>query len=433
MRILLVYFACLTGLALPVTSMSQEALALLRGTPEEVGLSSAALARIGEVFNEDIAAGKLPGAVIAVARRGKLVYLEAFGYRDREAGTSMTIDTIFNIASMTKPVTGVAALMLYDQGRLPMGDPLSKYLPQFTDQRVAVLDAAGEYVVETVPAQRPVIILDLYRHTSGIVYGRGPQAVRDLYPQGTHAAVMALSREQFLNQLSSAQLIYQPGTVWEYGFGLDLLAFVIESVAGQTYSRYLEENLFGPLGMVDTGFQLRPDQLPRYANGFFPDGDGESQQTITPILSEPLNFECGGGCLGSTANDYMRFALMLENEGILGDVRILSPKTVAYMTSDHIRNIRHDFARTNPLIADFGFGLGVAVRTQRGGAPINGAPGMFFWSGFYGTWFWIDPLEDLAVVFMGYPPAPLRQHYREVVNALVYAAILDRPNAASAN
>ena len=414
------------GWTLLASAFGADAPELPRGTPEEVGLSPSRLARIATVFNADIDQGKLPGAVIGIARRGKLVYLEAFGYRDREAQIPMTIDTIFNIASMSKPVTSVGGLMLYEQGRLPMGAPLSDYLPEFSNQRVAVLDAAGEHVVDTVPARRPVIIQDLYRHTSGIVYGRGPKAVQDLYPQGTNSAVLSLTREQFLDQLTEAPLIYQPGTVWEYGFGLDLLAFTIEAVTGQSYSAYMQENLFAPLGMVDTTLQLHPEQVERYANMTPPDRPGQGQQIATPVLTEPLNFECGGGCFGSTATDYMRFALMLANKGKLGDVRILSPQTVEYMASDHLGDdIRSDFSNTNPIIADFGFGLGVAVRTMRGGAPINGNPGMYFWSGFYGTWFWIDPAEELAVVFMAYPPAPARQQYRELINMLVYSAIED--------
>ena len=202
-----------------------------RAKPEEVGMSSERLARIGEVLKADIDAGRIPGAVIAIARHGKLVALDAYGWRDKAAGVAMTTDTIFNIASMTKPMTTVGALMLYERGQLLIDDPLSKYFPKFAEMRVAVRDAKGEPTTETVPANRQITIQDLMRHTSGIVYGgRGTTLVHKMYPAGSGDASREYDGAAFIDKLASLPLLYQPATVWDYGFGLDLLGLTIEKI-----------------------------------------------------------------------------------------------------------------------------------------------------------------------------------------------------------
>src|SRR5712675_3494614 len=229
---------------------------LPRAKPEEVGLSSERLARIAATLNADIEAGRIPGAVIAIARHGKLVALDAYGFRDKAAGAAMTTDTIFNIASMTKPMTAVGALMLYEQGELLINDPLSKYFPKFAQMRVAVRDA-GEPTADTVPANRQITIQDLMRHTSGLIYGgRGTTLVHKMYPAGSGDASRDYDGAAFMDKLASLPLLYQPATVWDYGFGLDMLGQTIEKISGQTLGKYLQANLFAPLGMTDTGLSV---------------------------------------------------------------------------------------------------------------------------------------------------------------------------------
>jgi CubicO group peptidase (beta-lactamase class C family) len=239
---LLIAFAAVAAETAPIGAEP-----LPRAKPEDVGMSSERLGRIGAALKADIDAGLTPGGVIAIARRGKLVALEAYGWRDKTAGVPMTTDTIFNIASMTKPMVTVGALMLYEQGRLLMDDPLAKYFPKFADMRVAARDAHGEPTNDTVPAQRKITIQDLMRHTSGIIYGgRGTTLVHKQYPEGSNAIANGMSGEQFLDKLASLPLLYQPGTVWDYGFSIDVLGLVVENIAAQPLGRYLSANLWAP-------------------------------------------------------------------------------------------------------------------------------------------------------------------------------------------
>jgi CubicO group peptidase (beta-lactamase class C family) len=399
---------------------------LPRAKPEEVGLSSERLGRIGQVLKADIEAGRIPGAVIAVARRGKLVALEAYGWRDKAAGLAMTTDTIFNIASMTKPMTTVGALMLYEQGKLLMDDPISKYFPKFASMRVAARDA-GEPTPETVAANRPITIQDLMRHTSGLVYGgRGNTLVHKMYPGGSVDAAREYDGPAFLDKLASLPLLYQPATVWDYGFGLDVLGLTIEKISGQALGQYLQANLFAPLGMTDSGFAVSPEKAARYAKPLPSDPDTGKPQARSPELTQPIKFDCGGGCAASTASDYLRFAMMLMNGGRAGEARLLGPKTVAYMLSDQLgTNIKNLVGNADPTRADYGFGLGLAVRTTPGVVRMMGSVGQFSWPGASGTDWWVDPKEDLAVVYLSAAPGPIRWHYRQKINALVYQAIVE--------
>jgi len=400
---------------------------LPRAKPEAVGMSSELLAQIGKVLDADIENGRIPGAVVAIARKGKLVYFEAFGYRDKAARVRMTRDTIFNIASMTKPMVAVGALTLYEQGRITLEDPLAKYFPKFADMRIAVMDEGSEKVVETVPAARPITIRHLLTHTSGIIYGgRGSTAVHKLYPAGSVAASMKMSSSEFLDKLSSLPLLYQPGTVWDYGFGIDLVGLLVESTTNQTLGEYLRQHLFQPLGMVDTGFVLRQDQVARYAKALPNDPDTGRAQAVDPDLVQGAKFECGGGCAGSTASDYLRFAQMLLNKGTLGHTRILGRKTVEYMTSNQLApDVKNLIGNADPTRANYGFGLGLAVRTTPGIVPLMGSVGDFSWPGASGTNWWVDPHEQLAVVFMAHSPGPIRWHYRYLINALIEQAIVN--------
>jgi CubicO group peptidase (beta-lactamase class C family) len=400
---------------------------LPRARPEEVGLSSERLARIGETLKADIESGRIPGAVIAIARRGKLVAFDAYGWRDKASGVPMTTDTIFNIASMTKPMTTVGALMLYEQGRILMDDPLAKYFPKFSNMRVAMRDAAGEPTTETVSANRPITIQDLMRHTSGLIYGgRGSTLVHTMYPGGSGDAAREYDGAAFMDKLASLPLLYQPATVWDYGFGLDVLGLTIETVTRQSLGQYLQANLFAPLGMTDTGFSISAEKAPRYAKPLPNDPDSGKPQVRTPELTQPLKFECGGGCAASTASDYLRFAMMLMNGGRTGEARLLGPRTVAYMLSDQLGpNIKNLVGNADPTRADYGFGLGLAVRTTPGVVRMMGSVGQFAWPGASGTDWWVDPKEELAVVYMSAAPGPIRWHYRQKINALVYQAIIE--------
>jgi CubicO group peptidase (beta-lactamase class C family) len=399
---------------------------LPRAKPEEVGLSSERLARIAATLNADIEAGRIPGAVIAIARHGKLVALDAYGFRDKAAGTAMTTDTIFNIASMTKPMTAVGALMLYEQGKLLINDPLSKYFPKFADMKVAIHDA-GEPSAEVVPANRQITIQDLMRHTSGLIYGgRGNTLVHKMYPGGSGDASRDYDGAAFMDKLATLPLLYQPGTVWDYGFGLDVLGQVIENVTNQSLGQYLQASLFTPLGMTDTGFSISPEKAARYAKPLPADPDTGKEQVRSPELTQPLKFECGGGCAASTASDYLRFAMMLMNGGRSGEARLLGPRTVAYMLSDQLGpNIKNLVGNADPTRADYGFGLGLAVRTTPGVVKMMGSVGQFSWPGASGTDWWVDPKEELAVVYLSAAPGPIRWHYRQKINALVYSAIIE--------
>jgi CubicO group peptidase (beta-lactamase class C family) len=416
-----------TALCLSASGAVAAEVPLPRAKPEEVGLSSERLARIGETLKADIEAGRIPGAVIAIARHGKLVALDAYGWRDKAAGVAMTTDTIFNIASMTKPMTTVGALMLYERGKLLIDDPLAKYFPKFATMRVAARDAAGEPTAETVPANRPVTIQDLMRHTSGLIYGgRGNTLVHKMYPAGSSDAAREYDGAAFMDKLAALPLLYQPATVWDYGFGLDVLGLAIESITKQSLGQYLQANLFTPLGMTDTGFSISADKASRYAKPLPVDPDTGKPQARSPELTQPIKFECGGGCAASTASDYLRFAIMLMNGGRAGEARLLGRKTVDYMLSDQLgANIRNLVGNADPTRADYGFGLGVAVRTTPGVVRMMGSVGQFSWPGASGTDWWVDPKEELAVVYMSAAPGPIRWHYRQLINALVYQAIVD--------
>jgi CubicO group peptidase (beta-lactamase class C family) len=401
---------------------------LPRTQPESVGLSSERLDRITQVLRTDIDRGRMPGAVLAIARKGRLAYYESFGYLDKTAGTPMAKDAIFAIASMTKPMVGVGIMQLVEESRVAMRDPASRWIPALGKLPVAVVktDAAGQTIMETMPAKREMTIHDLLRHTSGLTYGQtGTTPVHKLYPANSATAGANLTGPEFIEQLSKAALLHQPGTAWEYGFSTDVLGLVIEAETGQMLDAFLQERLWKPLGMMDTGFIVPPEKAERYAKALPNNPDTGKPQTF-PDRTRPVKFECGGGCAVSTAADYVRFAQMLLNRGKLGDARILGAKTVDYMTADHLdAGIQNNVERTDPTRAGYSFGLTMAVRPATGGPKVMGSPGDYSWAGATGTNFWVDPKEQLVVVFMAATPGPIRWHYRQVINALVFAAIVD--------
>jgi len=425
MRLAALFLVLSSLLWTPLPASADEPLP--RAKPEAVGMSSERLAAIAKVIDGEIAANRLPGGVLAIARRGRLVHFEAYGYLDKAAGTPMRTDAIFNIASMTKPMAAVAGLQLYEQGRLLMDDPIAKYFPKFANMQVAVMDDKQQTILNRIPAARAITVQDLFRHTSSLVYGgRGATAVHKLYPEGSLAAAVDMTGAEFLDRLSAVPLIYQPGTVWDYGFGLDVLGLILEALSEQSLDRYLQEQVWKPLGMVDTHFVVPADKLARYAKALPVDPESGQPQSLRP-LTEPLKFACGGGCTASTASDYLRFALMLANRGTFGDRRILGRKTVEYMTANQLApDVRNRIGITgDPTRADYGFGLGLAVRTTPGIVRMMGSVGDFSWPGASGTNWWVDPREELTVVWMAHSPGAIRWKYRQMINALVYQSIID--------
>jgi CubicO group peptidase (beta-lactamase class C family) len=408
-----------TALALPAAAAALPPLS----RPEDAGMSSSRLALIAQRLEADAKDDKLPGAVVAIARHGKLVYFQAIGWRDKTKAVRMTTDTVFNVASMTKPVTTVGGLILFEQGRFNLADPVSKYLPDFANKPVAVLDAKGETVVSTTAALRPVRVKDLMNHTSGLTYGRSAAAAK-LLPEGTSEAIQSMTRDQFIALWKKTPLMNQPGAVWEYGFGHDFLGFTIEQVTSQTLGQYMKTALFTPLGMNDTGYGLRPDLMPRYA---WTDRDlaDKAAGRLTQGTTKPFNWDCGAGCLRTSAGDYLRFAMMLVNKGEFQGTRVLGRKTVEYMTSNQLGpEVKNQVALISPLYAGYDFGLGVAVRRSDGSGPTVGSAGDYSWPGAQGTFWWGDPKEEMAVVFMAYPPPAVRNYYRELITGLVYQAIV---------
>lgn len=380
--------------------------------PEEVGLSSTRLERIGRTLREDVERGRIPGAVVLVARKGRVAYLEAVGFRDKAAGVPMKADDIFRLASMTKPMASVATMILYEEGKLFLSDPVSKYVPAFANRTVGV---------ERVPAQREMTVQDLLRHTSGLPYGgRGQTALHKMYPAGS-GAVRDLTGAEFIDRLAALPLLHHPGTAWEYGFSTDVLGRVVEVVSGKTLGQFLDERVFRPLQMVDTGFVVPKDKHARIAQSFAKDPDTGKDVSIPDARVAP-KLECGGACAVSTAGDYARFSQMLLNRGALDGVRILGPKTVDYMTADHLGP--GVGPGTDYIPGDgYGFGLGFAVRKATGVANGNGSAGDYNWGGAYGTYFWVDPKEQLVVVSMTQAPGPIRLHYRQLMKSFVLQAI----------
>jgi CubicO group peptidase (beta-lactamase class C family) len=391
--------------------------ALPTALPEEIGLSSARLDRLTQVMRDEVARGRLPGAVALIARRGKIGYFESCGQRDPVKGTPMTKDTIFRIYSMTKPIVTVAAMMLFEEGRFLLSDPVAKYLPELGNLQVAV--ARGDQI-DLVPPMRPVTIQDLLRHTSGLTYefrGNGP--VHKMYT-AAKVASLAMTAAEHVALLGRLPLLHQPGTRWEYSRSTDVVGRLIEVLTGTALSTHLDEQIFAPLRMVDTAFHAPQAQHARLAEAFAQDPQTGSAVRLMDVRSPP-QFESGGAGLVSTAADYARFLQMMLNGGALDDVRLLSRKTIEFMTADHLGSI------TGPadlLPPGYGFGLGFAVRLNTGIARVPGSVGQYFWGGLAGTIFWADPAEQLFAILLTQAPGQ-REYYRMLFCDMVYAAFAD--------
>lgn len=392
--------------------------------PEAAGFDPARLTIVSQAFGREIEAGRLPGAVMAVARRGKLAYFEAFGSRDPETGAAMPKNAVFSIASMTKPMTSVAIMQLFEQGRLLLGDPISAHLPEFAGMTRGVVGDDG--TLHRVDVERQPTIQDLLRHTSGLTYqNRGTTAVYAAYPGSSATAALQLTKQQAIDTLASCPLLFEPGSAWEYGFSTDVLGFIVEAVTGQTLGAYLAENVWAPLGMQDTAFDLDETSKQRYARAFDTDPITGEPQSLYHEREGTKHWEAGGAGAVSTALDYLAFTEALREGGSRQGTRLLGPKTVRLMSSDHLEaHVSNRIADTmDPAAEGYGFGLGFAVRRDDGVAALAGTAGDYYWSGVFGTYFWIDPVEELSCVVMAAAPGAIRLRFRQLSRALVYQAM----------
>lgn len=390
-------------------------------SPDDVGLSGERLERIDDVFGGYVADGRMAGAVGMVLRHGQVAYTGAWGMRDLAAGDAMEEDDIFRIFSMTKPVTSAAVMMLYEEGRFMLGDPVGRYLPELADMRVAKLsEATSPEDLPTEPARRPITIQDLLRHTSGLTYGVfSDTPVDQLYRQRNVLGQETLA--DMVTELGEIPLMYEPGTQWNYSVSTDVLGRLVEVVSGKPFDVFLEERIFGPLEMDDTGFYVPRPERERFAKTYGHTGpEGALQLGDTLGYFEPPSMPSGGGGLVSTAHDYARFAQMLLNGGELDGVRILSPTTVDMMTVDHLGG-----AGTGWLAPGWGFGLGFTVKERPGLDGMPDSVGTFYWFGVQGTSFWVDPEEDLVGVFMIQIRPNRDVTFRQKFRSLVYQALVE--------
>ncbi len=402
--------------------------------PDELGFSSERLKRVASAFQTEVDKGLLPGAVVLIARNGKVAYLEAIGFQDREKKVPMSNDAIFQIASMTKPFTSVAIMMLVEEGKILLGDPVSIYLPEFKTLQVGVekINAAtGNPELSLEPAQREMTIQDLLRHTSGLTYSFiGKSLVKQAY---TEAKVFDPNQTlaEFVTKLSKLPLAHQPGTTWDYSMSTDVLGRIVEVVSGVPFDQFIADRIVKPLRLFDTGFFVTEEKAGRVARPQVDPATGKPPP-IADVTKRP-NWMSGGGGMVSTASDYVRFSQMLLNGGELDGARLLSPHTVALMTSDQTPP---DIAYSREMLQIFepigiaptprsgqSFGLGFMVRTQTGHNMVPGSPGVFYWNGAWGTTFWVDPKEKLIAVLMVQVPLLQGPHYQLLIRNLVYQAL----------
>jgi len=389
---------------------------LPQGKPESLGLSPVRLQRMSDTFKREVDKGTLPGATVMVARKGQIGWFDAIGRQSPDAGAPMAKDTIFRIFSMTKPIVSVGIMMLLEEGHFLLSDPVAKFIPEFSGQKVGV-EHHGK--LELVPLQRPMTVQDLLRHTSGITYDHtGNSLVQQLYQQSRLRSRKITNAEHAV-MVAGLPLICQPGAEWNYSRSTDILGRIIEVVSGKTLGAFLTERILAPLQMAETAFHTGEENAGRLAEAFPTDPwNGEKVQLFN-MLDKPA-MESGGGGLVSTTMDYARFCQMLLNGGTLDGNRLIGRKALELMASDHLGP---EVKIQGTLVpAGHSFGLGFAVRKQAGIAHFMGSVGQFFWSGMAGTFFWIDPREDLFAVFMMQGPGQ-REYIRSLVRNLVYAAV----------
>jgi CubicO group peptidase (beta-lactamase class C family) len=399
--------------------------------PESVGMDSAQLARVGEhLRTRYVEPAKIPGSLALVARRGEVCYLDIAGQRDRERGTPLTEDTVFRIYSMTKPITSVALMTLWERGLFSLDDPVHRFIPEW--KNLGVYKAGSFPVFQTSPCHRPMTVRDLMMHTSGLTYDFLRASNVDHAYRKLQVGVPreGYTLREMIEQLARLPLEYVPGERWNYSLSVDVQGYLVEVLSGMSLPDYLREALFEPLGMVDTGFEIRPDQEPRFASCY------ERNPAKEMVLSDDgqasyyrnVTFHSGGGGLVSTAADYYRFCQMLLNGGTLAGKRVIGSRTLQFMTRNHIpcgadmsAFATGSFSET--IYQGVGFGLGFANKVD----PVsNGYPasaGSFFWGGLASTLFWVDPVEELVVIFMTQLIPSSTFNFRGQLESLVYAAL----------
>jgi CubicO group peptidase (beta-lactamase class C family) len=408
--------------------------------PEKLGLSSERLGRIETFLQERyIGPGKLPCAQVQVWRRGGLAYSTSLGMADIERGRPLKTDDIFRIYSMTKPITSVAIMMLLEEGKIALDDPVSKYIPSWKDLGVYVMGYLETF--QTRPCARPMMVIDLLRHTSGLTYGFQQQgnvdaAYRKLkLVEDLRAGTLAETMEA----LAKVPLQFSPGEAWNYSVSTDVLGHLVEVISGQRLDAFFQERIFGPLGMVDTAFDVPADKADRLTACYAVGQLGSKAVADRPQLADdpvkspylrPATFLSGGGGLVGTIDDYMRFARMLLNGGELDGVRLLSPKTIELMTANHLPGNQDLTQMSRSLFSEatyagVGFGLGFGVTIDAASTMIPGSKGDFFWGGAASTFFWVDPAEDLTVVFMTQLLPSSAYPVRRELRTLVYSAFTD--------
>ncbi|HEV2187648.1 MAG TPA: serine hydrolase domain-containing protein, partial [Stellaceae bacterium] len=387
--------------------------------PEQVGLSSERLTRLADFIVKEVEQEVIPGATLAIARGGRLACAQAFGFQDAASETPMRLDSIFRIASMTKPVVSVAAMMLAEEGRLDIGAPVADYIPLFENLTVGA---------ERRKATRTMTVQDLLRHTSGLTYAAFGDSPVQMIWRDANLMDENQTNEELVGKLAKLPLMFEPGTTWEYSMSTDVLGRVVEVVSGQSLGGFIAERITGPLGMIDTAFAATGEKAKRVAEPLADKTTGKKPPMRDPA-KEP-RWQSGGGGLAGTAPDYIRFCQMLLNGGELDGVRILAPKSVALMAADHLppgceygETARSRFGQLAPVPEmGYGFGLGFCVRKAQGMSPAPGSVGEFFWGGVLGTYFWIDPQEQMVTVLMMQAPDQ-RLRYRTMIRRLVYAAM----------
>jgi CubicO group peptidase (beta-lactamase class C family) len=424
-------FASLLFVAWSVVATAQP---LPRATPESVGMSTERLGRMHAAMQALVDTHQAGGLVTLVARDGKMVDMQAFGFQDVDARMPMRPDSLFRIMSMTKPITSVAIMMLFEEGKLALTDPVSRFIPAFREMKVAVRGAQGD--VSTVPARRQITIRDLLTHRSGLTYGfidNGP--VGSAYREAGIADGLGVGEGtigETVERLAQAPLVSQPGAEWHYSLSTDVLGRVVEIASGMPLDRFFRERIFGPLRMTDTAFEVTDAKWPRLSSVYTSDGNGgvrrmKTPETVGNTVMNPDNYTAGrtyfsgGAGLVSTAQDYSRFAQMLLNGGSLDGARLLSPKTVELMTTSHTRDLNLPATNTPVLGPGAEWGLGFKITSDLGASQLLGSVGMYGWTGIYGTFFWVDPKEKLVGVVMvqRYPGPPAAGPFQ----TLTYQAI----------
>jgi CubicO group peptidase (beta-lactamase class C family) len=395
-----------------------------KSQPTLLGFSTEGLGRITDFFKAEVAAGRVPGVIMLIERHGKPAYFETFGVRDVATKVPMSPDTLFRIYSMSKPLTSLAAIMLVQDGKLSLADPLSKYIPSFAKSQVGVetKGADGQPMLQLVAAAKPITIQDLMRHTSGITYSFSGHGLVNKQYADQHFFDNELSNEEFAERVASLPLAFQPGTTWDYSHSTDVLGRVIEVVSGKSLYAFMKERILDPMGMTHTSFYVTdPRQQPLIAEPLHDDGGSGASAMFNPRIEK--KWQSGGGGVVSTISDYSRFAQMILNGGVLDGKRYLMPKIFTWMTSSHTGPGTGIVPGPAYLPgAGFDFGLGFAVRMQPGAYALPGSVGELNWGGAGGTYFWVDPKEDMYVIMMMQSYAQ-RVPYRNEIKNLVYSAM----------